>query len=147
MGAKGSTNFCATEKKGFTLVELLVVIAIIGVLVAILLPAIQAAREAARRTQCVNNVKQLALVLQNHHDTKKTFPASATWPSGKVIVSDMQTNMGANWLVHVLPYMEQSNVLDLYDKKRAMQHPNNQRFRSTRIDVLLCPSDAYNQVA
>jgi prepilin-type N-terminal cleavage/methylation domain-containing protein/prepilin-type processing-associated H-X9-DG protein len=87
----------------FTLVELLVVIAIIGVLVALLLPAIQAAREAARRSQCLNNVKQVGLALQNYHSTHQKFPIGArgSWHS--------------SWMVHILPYLEQGVVYDQLD--------------------------------
>ena len=76
-------------QQGFTLVELLVVIAIIGILVALLLPAIQAAREAARRNSCINNVKQLALALQNHHDTRKNFPMASTAPIMQGVCSSL----------------------------------------------------------
>lgn len=92
------------QRPAFTLVELLVVIAIIGILVALLLPAIQAAREAARRTQCVNNLKQIGLGLHNYHDTYRTFPYGSfnlreTWPSS-----------GSNWRALILPFMEQSTI-------------------------------------
>ncbi len=102
--------------RGFTLVELLVVIAIIGILVALLLPAIQAAREAARRTQCNNNLKNIALGLQNYHDTYKMFPAGAIYagPFGG------PRKAGPNWWYGTLPFMEQRNI---YDKIQATQKP------------------------
>lgn len=131
--------------KGFTLIELLVVIAIIGILIALLLPAVNAAREAARRIQCKNNAKQMALALQNHHDVHRSFPPSVTWPNGEVNLNDMQFNMGPNWIVNIFPYLEESSQLALYRKDRPMQHNDNLQFRSTRIASMLCPSDAYNQ--
>jgi prepilin-type N-terminal cleavage/methylation domain-containing protein len=88
------------RRAGFTLVELLVVIAIIGVLVALLLPAIQAAREAARRAQCQNNLKQLGLAFQMYHDVFKKFPTGAA--SGE----------GSMWSYYLLPFLEESNAQD-----------------------------------
>lgn len=93
--------------RGFTLVELLVVIAIIGILVALLLPAIQAAREAARRTQCNNNLKNIGLGLQNYHDTYKTFPMGAM--HGGLRTAGY---VGPSWQFGVLPFMEQRNIYD-----------------------------------
>jgi prepilin-type N-terminal cleavage/methylation domain-containing protein len=102
------------NNRGFTLVELLVVIAIIGVLVALLLPAIQAAREAARRTQCLNNLKQLALACQNHHDIHKHFP-SGGW--GWEWVGDPDRGYGkeqpGGWAYNLLPFFEQQALHDL----------------------------------
>jgi len=119
------------ERRGFTLVELLVVIAIIGILVALLLPAIQAAREAARRNQCINNVKQLLIALQNHHDTKKALPLASTAPlvpiggvpAGLVGVNGSanadptkwtagQSGDGYSWIVQCLPFMEENTIYD-----------------------------------
>jgi prepilin-type N-terminal cleavage/methylation domain-containing protein/prepilin-type processing-associated H-X9-DG protein len=97
--------------RAFTLVELLVVIAIIGVLVALLLPAVQAAREAARRSQCMNNLKQLALAVHNYHDTFLVFPISIS-PWGEGSAPTPQRN-GKGWIVSTLPYFEQG---PLYDK-------------------------------
>lgn len=93
----------AKKRGGFTLVELLVVIAIIGVMVGLLLPAVQAAREAARRMSCSNNLKQISLGLQNYHDTFKTFPYGDESRSG---------GWGTNWRVRILPFMEQNALYD-----------------------------------
>src|SRR6478672_5771414 len=104
------------RKRGFTLVELLVVIAIIGVLVALLLPAVQAAREAARRMQCSNHLKQIGLALQNYHDVFNSLPFGARArfvnttknnPAGQ--------NWGPSWLVSILPFAEQKPLSDLIE--------------------------------
>lgn len=94
------------ESKGFTLVELLVVIAIIGVLVALLLPAVQAAREAARRSQCQNNLKQIGLALLNYHDTAEQFPAGSPKCCGKA---------GELWSTSIFPFLELTNLHDQFD--------------------------------
>ncbi len=94
------------RRRGFTLVELLVVIAIIGVLVALLLPAVQAAREAARRTECVNNVKQIGLAMHNYHDTFKTLPV------GSFILREDWPANGTNWRALILPFIEAGTIYD-----------------------------------
>ena len=126
-------------RRAFTLVELLVVIAIIGVLVALLLPAVQAAREAARRTQCANNLKQLALAAHNHHDTFLRFPTpGAAWN-------------GYSAQAQLLPFVEQANLQDQLDFTQPLMlgPPNaptvNPAFASMIdlvLPVLICPSDA-----
>ncbi len=101
--AKGTPN-AANGCRAFTLVELLVVIAIIGILIALLLPAVQAAREAARRSQCSNHLKQLGLALQNYHDVHKTFPHGSRWPY-----------YAPNWRVMILPFTEQNALYGQID--------------------------------
>ncbi len=131
------------SRRGFTLVELLVVIAIIGLLVALLIPAVQSARGAARRIQCTNNLKQIGLALQNHHDAVRTLPLGAALTEG------------AMWSAFVLPYMEEESLRDLVILLEHNQYAHNQPFYSypvtdpffrnlvaceTVIPVYRCPS-------
>jgi len=133
------------QRRGFTLVELLVVIAIIGILVALLLPAVQAARESARRSQCVNNLKQIGIALMNHHDVHKTFPSgvqqSGTNPTARQVA-------GWGWGALILPYMEEEGLsgqldpakLDLHD---ALREPGLRPFIRSKIVSYRCPSDTF----
>lgn len=127
---------------GFTLVELLVVIAIIGVLVALLLPAIQAARESARRTQCANQLRQLAVSFHNHHDTHRFFP-SGGWHYRWVGFPDQgfgKTQSGS-WLYSLMPFMEQENLFSLGrgTTGTAQQEAARQRVQSP-FEGMTCPS-------
>lgn len=127
-------SFMRRTQRGFTLVELLVVIAIIGILVALLLPAIQAAREAARRTQCVNNLKQIGIAFQNYHDTYKKFPLSY------VQVGSTEVHWG--WGALMLPQMEQQGLYDLLrPTERYGLTPDNNNGMKERIAGYRCPSD------
>jgi prepilin-type N-terminal cleavage/methylation domain-containing protein/prepilin-type processing-associated H-X9-DG protein len=130
---------------GFTLVELLVVIAIIGILVAMLLPAVQSAREAARRTQCRNNLKQLALAVLNYEAANGAFPPSATWPASASIHQANNPTLGYSWVVAILPQLEQQNVYDKINFAQPMQHADNLLARSTKLQVMMCPTDSYNR--
>jgi len=141
------------KSRGFTLVELLVVIAIIGILVALLLPAIQAAREAARRSQCTNNLKQLALAVTNYADTFKAFPQKKAGPQiGGCVLSN--GNFGSGWM-RLLPYYEQQAIYDTWASPQTYGGNNYSAFGPCMWDgtagvyqpyleqvvTLLCPSD------
>ncbi|MCA9122998.1 MAG: DUF1559 domain-containing protein [Planctomycetaceae bacterium] len=131
------------HQKAFTLVELLVVIAIIGILVALLLPAVQAAREAARRMSCNNNMKQVALALHNYHDSFNALPMGwigLNGGTGRTLLSEGDPGWG--WAAQVLPFIEQTTVGDIVQDTLPITHAANDVARQTHLPVYRCPSDA-----
>ena len=133
------------HRRGFTLIELLVVIAIIAVLISLLLPAVQSAREAARRAQCTNNLKQIGLAMHNYANVTDTFPPGwkgCCW---------------GTWLIYVMPYLEQQPLYNSwnfsgnnvwggnYDSPFRYGGPANLTVSSTRVSAFYCPSDGGNQ--
>lgn len=142
MGTHFRYTNCRFAKRGFTLVELLVVIAIIGVLVALLLPAVQAAREAARRTECINKLKQMGLGMQNHLSAQRVFPTGGIGPNPDIAnFTSGGTNspgtpngalkQGLGWAYQLLPYLEQNALKGIV---------NNQQLRTTIVPLYFCPS-------
>lgn len=138
------------RRRAFTLVELLVVIAIIGVLVALLLPAVQAAREAARRMQCTNNVKQLGLALHNHHDTYNRFPPGGAQDQAPFGPNPTGSGWGSSWMVYILPFIEQGNLYQQWQftGESGVFNANNKTLRTDlMIPGFKCPSSPLPKVA
>jgi prepilin-type N-terminal cleavage/methylation domain-containing protein/prepilin-type processing-associated H-X9-DG protein len=121
-------------RSAFTLIELLVVIAIIGILIALLLPAVQSAREAARRAQCTNNLKQLGLALHNYLSTNNTFPPVVVLPRGR-------TSQPWSALARILPYLEQGNIFNAINWDRDFEFTSSPTVAATRVSSFMCPSE------
>ena len=131
-----------SHKRGFTLIELLVTVAIIAVLVAILLPAVQGVREAARRSQCQSNLMQIGLALSNYQMVHGVLPPGTQNPSGP-IESKEAGGYHLGWLAMILPYLEEQNAYQKIDLGATVYDPANGPVRNHRISVLQCPSDPY----
>jgi prepilin-type N-terminal cleavage/methylation domain-containing protein/prepilin-type processing-associated H-X9-DG protein len=158
----------AKRSRGFTLIELLVVIAIIAVLVSLLLPAVQQAREAARRTQCKNNLKQIGLALMNYESTYKRFPPASNVPWGKAGGGDCHMeykgNFGPNWAIAILPYIDQQNLYTanfanlqtfctVFVGVPTNTEPAGANGLTWRLNIVesvipgyVCPTEAYSQI-
>jgi prepilin-type N-terminal cleavage/methylation domain-containing protein/prepilin-type processing-associated H-X9-DG protein len=134
-----------TSNRGFTLVELLVVIAIIGILVALLLPAVQAAREAARRMSCGNNLKQFGIAMHNYHDTYKVLPPAGIHKINGLGADGGSTSYGPNWAIMLLPFYEQAPLHDQYSFEGTLRARENPQVVMTRLEVHQCPSDEYTE--
>ncbi len=143
---------------GFTLVELLVVIAIIGILIALLLPAVQAARDAARRSQCLNNFKQIGVALHNYHTAHRSFPPGeqyhTTYCPAPVLPPGSPMVVGFGWSGLIIPYMENAQVQDMFDKEitgawgiwGGTDHPESAKAGAIRIAAYCCPSDPQDEL-
>ena len=136
----------ARYRHAFTLVELLVVIAIVGILIGLLLPAVQSAREAGRRTQCANNLKQIGIALHCHHDALGTLPAgdyaktAGQCPGGSWVITHVSEDR-ANWMILILPYLEQAALYRSYNLIKANEDPANHAVEMSRVAEFVCPSD------
>src|SRR5580700_5528980 len=151
-------------KPAFSMIELVVVIGIIGLLAALLLPAVQAARESARATQCFNNLRQLGVALHNYHDAHSCLPPAVIWNGGpgeplgggiysvgpidRVAIGHSPANgpdrVLANWALMLLAQLDQQNAYAKLDMSKPIDDAANAQVRSMFLSVMLCPSDPYN---
>lgn len=129
------------RRPAFTLIELLIVIAIIAILMALLLPAVQKTREAASRTRCKNNLKQIGLALHMYHDRTGSFPPGYISAVATTGVAD-DTGPGWGWASFILPELDQGNLYNSIDFTKDITDPENKAARMTSLPVFLCPSDA-----
>jgi prepilin-type N-terminal cleavage/methylation domain-containing protein len=129
---------------GFTIIELLVVVTIIGILIALLLPAVQKAREQSRRMTCKNNLKQIGTALLGFNEHHGEFPASSRWPAGADIERRNNPDLHQTWVIMILPWLEGKELYDQFDLKLPITDPRNKPARSRRLATMLCPSDPFN---
>ena len=131
------------QSRGFTLIELLVVIAIIGVLVGLLLPAVQQAREAARRSTCINNLKQMGVAFHNYHDARGAFPVGMNCSNENGAIYTTEKVMGWNWAARLLPFLEELALSGTLNIEQHCPRVHSHRGDlARRIASFLCPSDA-----
>src|SRR5262245_15638587 len=126
------------SKSGFTLVELLVVIAIIGVLIALMLPAVQSTREASRRAHCKNNLKQVGLALHNYESARRVFPPG--FVSAAPMTNEPGIGPGWGWAAHILPHVEEASLK--IDLKKNITDPVHDNARVLPLSMFRCPSDS-----
>ncbi|MFM7127903.1 MAG: DUF1559 domain-containing protein [bacterium] len=137
------SSYSRQKSRAFTLIELLVVIAIIAVLISLLLPAVQSAREAARRAQCFNNLRQIGLGMHNYLSTNDTFPAGGMY-ANDAFAQSTGTVLRSNymgWSISILPFVEQAPLFAAYNANMHNWDPHNSTIISTKLSAYICPSD------
>jgi prepilin-type N-terminal cleavage/methylation domain-containing protein/prepilin-type processing-associated H-X9-DG protein len=128
-----------SRRRAFTLIELLIVVGIIAVLIALLLPAIQAAREQARRAQCVNNLLQLGLAMGNYASTHAVLPPGVVNDTGPIL--SLPAGYHHGWAVQILPFIGQNNIYKRFNMEESVYAASNMTARDVHIATFLCPSD------
>jgi prepilin-type N-terminal cleavage/methylation domain-containing protein/prepilin-type processing-associated H-X9-DG protein len=128
------------DRRGFTLIEIMVVFAIVLVLVSLLLPAVQAVREAARRSKCVNNLMQLGVALQHYQNVHEVLPPGVVNDTSPI--RNVPRGIHRGWLVQLLPYLEQNTIAARFNDEVSLYAPENLTVRRCQVGILLCPSDS-----